>query len=102
MFVHVGVSSAREQTTNTLPPLYRQINREDRLVVREGVCVLGRRALNLPNTILHVHVHVPALTSYYSKQTNYMGIFTVSGWCMFVLRARDPYIYYHYFLLKLH
>ena len=34
------------------------------------------------------HQQLPALTSYYSKQTNYMGIFTVSGWCMFVSRAR--------------
>ena len=32
----------------TLPPLYRQINREDRLVVREGVCVLGARDHHTP------------------------------------------------------
>ena len=40
--IRVGVFSVSARaTTNTLPPLYRQINREDRLVVREGVCVLG-------------------------------------------------------------
>ena len=37
--------------------------------------------------LLGVVVSARALTSYYSKQTNYMGIFTVSGWCMFVARA---------------
>ena len=38
-----GVLVCFARATHTLPPLYRQINREDRLVVREGVCVLGRK-----------------------------------------------------------
>ena len=44
------------QTTNTLPPLYRQINREDRLVVREGVCVLGRKGRR---RLSYLHTHLP-------------------------------------------
>ena len=45
--------------TNTLPPLYRQINREDRLVVREGVCVLGREK----SLLLFLPTHTsPSLT----------------------------------------
>ena len=47
---------ARAQTTNTLPPLYRQINREDRLVVREGVCVLGRKGRR---RLSYLHTHLP-------------------------------------------
>ena len=46
----------QEQTTNTLPPLYRQINREDRLVVREGVCVLGRKGRR---RLSYLHTHLP-------------------------------------------
>ena len=53
VYVYVG---AREQTTNTLPPLYRQINREDRLVVREGVCVLGRKGRR---RLSYLHTHLP-------------------------------------------
>ena len=45
-----------QQTTNTLPPLYRQINREDRLVVREGVCVLGRKGRR---RLSYLHTHLP-------------------------------------------
>ena len=53
----VGERRARqEQTTNTLPPLYRQINREDRLVVREGVCVLGRKGRR---RLSYLHTHLP-------------------------------------------
>ena len=51
--------------TLTLPPLYRQINREDRLVVREGVCVLGRvgkKFLLIPTLPTHTS---PSLTLTY-------------------------------------
>ena len=59
--VNVGIRvymsvRAHEQTTNTLPPLYRQINREDRLVVREGVCVLGRKGRR---RLSYLHTHLP-------------------------------------------
>ena len=37
-----------------------------------------------------LHNALPALTSYYSKQTNYMGIFTVSGcMCVWCVRAQQ-------------
>ena len=52
MMVVVGccVYRAREaptQTTNTLPPLYRQINREDRLVVGGCLFVRARPLTNI-------------------------------------------------------
>ena len=71
MYVDVLVMVVRARArvhltrTNTLPPLYRQINREDRLVVREGVCVLGRvgkKFLLIPTLPTHTS---PSLTLTY-------------------------------------
>ena len=57
MFISVDVHVHGERAHhNTLPPLYRQINREDRLVVREGVCVLGRKGRR---RLSYLHTHLP-------------------------------------------
>ena len=47
--IRVSVRGLCLARAHTLPPLYRQINREDRLVVREGVCVLGRARNHSPS-----------------------------------------------------
>ena len=79
----------QEQTTNTLPPLYRQINREDRLVVREGVCVLGRARehINTHTYTNQYHLHsffpdgcLPVLTVLRVSHQERRSV-SVSGMC---------------------
>ena len=73
--VCVCLRARDEQTTNTLPPLYRQINREDRLVVREGVCVLGRKG---GNRLFPTYTHISLPNTNLSKPLTLQ----VRSWCV--------------------